>query len=83
MFRDALAAVVKGNPNKPVHLIPYSDEYTPGNVLHTEVRNKNLRLVLLCDGIWASVVERISVDTSSGNTFIKDEEPGRKVFLRP
>ena len=22
------------------------------------------------------------VDTSSGNTFIKNEEPGRKVFLR-
>ena len=40
MFRDALAAVVKGNPNKPVHLIPYSDEYTPGNVLHPEVRKK-------------------------------------------
>ena len=83
MFRDALAAVVKGNPNKPVHLIPYSDEYTPGNVLHPEVRNKNLRLVLLRDGIWASVVERMSVDTSRGNTFIKYEEPGRKVFLRP
>ena len=36
MFRDALAAVVKSNPNKPVHLIPYSDECTPGNVLHPE-----------------------------------------------
>jgi hypothetical protein len=40
LFRDALAAVVKSNPNKPVHLLPYSDEYTPGNVLHPEVRKK-------------------------------------------
>ena len=38
MFRDALAAVAKSNANKPVHLIPYSDEYTPGNALHPEVR---------------------------------------------
>ena len=40
LFRDALAAVVKSNPNRPVHLLPYSDEYTPGNVLHPEVRKK-------------------------------------------
>ena len=40
LFRDALTAVVKSNPNKPVHLLPYSDEYTPGNVLHPEVRKK-------------------------------------------
>ena len=35
-----LTAVVKSNPNKPVHVLPYSDEYTPGNVLHPEVRKK-------------------------------------------
>ena len=40
IFRDALSWVVKRNPNKPISLIPYSDEYTPGNVLHPEQRKK-------------------------------------------
>ena len=40
MFRDALTAVVKSNPNRPIDLIPYSDEYVPGNVLHPEQRKK-------------------------------------------
>ena len=40
MFREALSCVVKSNPSKPISLIPYSDEYTPGNVLHPEQRKK-------------------------------------------
>ncbi len=40
MFRDALAAVVKSNPNKPIRLIAFSDEYVPGNGLHPEQRKK-------------------------------------------
>ena len=55
MFRDALTAVVKSNPNRPIYLIPYRNEYVPGKVLHQEKRKKNVRLVFQCDAIRASL----------------------------
>ena len=48
IFRDALSWVVKRNPNKPISLIPYSDEYTPGNVLHPEQRKKRACGISVC-----------------------------------
>ncbi len=48
MFREALSCVVKSNPGKPISLIPYSDEYTPGNVLHPEQRKKRARGISVC-----------------------------------
>ena len=40
VLSDAMVAAVKANPNKSLRLIPFSDEFTPGNVLHPEQRKK-------------------------------------------
>jgi hypothetical protein len=40
LFREAMVAAVKAKPNTPLRLIVYSDEFTPGNVLHPEQRKK-------------------------------------------
>ena len=41
LFRKAMERAVKANPNMPLSLTTTCDEFTPGNVLHPEQRNKN------------------------------------------